>query len=73
VSQEELLRRVWGEGYPGGIGVVEVTVHRLRRRLEDGRNGPPRILTVRGEGYMLVDPRRFPYPAFRSGSISTSR
>ena len=68
LSQEELLGRVWGEGYPGDIGVVEVAIHRLRRRLQDGRNGPPRVVTVRGEGYMLVDPRRFPYSAFRAGA-----
>jgi len=54
VDQETLLRRVWGEDYNGRSTVVDVGVHRLRRKVEDGPGAPRRIVTVRGSGYMLV-------------------
>ena len=53
VNSETLLRRVWGQNYSGQANVVDVTVHRLRRKLESsGAKGL--IATVRGIGYMLV-------------------
>jgi DNA-binding winged helix-turn-helix (wHTH) protein len=54
VDQETLLRRVWGEDYNGRSTVVDVCVHRLRRKIEEGQGAPRRIITVRGSGYMLV-------------------
>jgi len=51
VNQETLLRRVWGKDYAGASNVVDVSVHRLRKKL--GQDG--RILTVRGRGYMVAD------------------
>jgi DNA-binding response OmpR family regulator len=54
VDQETLLRRVWGEDYGGRSTVVDVGVHRLRRKIEEGQGAPRRIITVRGSGYMLV-------------------
>lgn len=53
VNQETLLRRVWGEKYQGQGNVVDVSVHRLRRKLEGG-SPIQRIVTVRGRGYMLL-------------------
>lgn len=53
VNQETLLRRVWGDDYNGQGNVVDVTVHRLRRKIEVDPAVPRRILTVRGAGYML--------------------
>jgi len=50
INQETLLRRVWGKDFTGGSNVVDVSIHRLRKRLGDDE----RILTVRGRGYMLV-------------------
>lgn len=55
VNQETLLRRVWGEDYRGQGNVVDVSIHRLRRKL-GGNSAPHRILTVRGRGYMLPAP-----------------
>jgi DNA-binding response OmpR family regulator len=54
VDPETLLRRVWGANYGGRSTVVDVGVHRLRRKIEDGGGTPRRIVTVRGSGYMLV-------------------
>ena len=54
VDQDTLLRRVWGEDYNGRSTVVDVGVHRLRRKIENGAGAPRRIITVRGSGYMLV-------------------
>ena len=52
VNEETLLHRVWGDDYHGPVNVVDVSVHRLRRKLERGP-APQRIVTVRGRGYML--------------------
>lgn len=52
LNQETLLRLVWGEDYRGVGNVVDVSIHRLRRKLEDS-SGERCILTVRGLGYMF--------------------
>ncbi|CAC9933803.1 transcriptional regulatory protein WalR [Aedoeadaptatus coxii] len=49
-SREQLLEEVWGYEYYGDIRTVDVTVRRLREKIEDG--GDFRyILTKRGVGY----------------------
>ena len=57
VSKTELLGHCWDAAYGGGPSVVEVTVHRLRRKIEAG-GGPPLIETVRGEGYVIPGEQR---------------
>lgn len=52
LSRAELLERVWGMGFDPGTNVVNVTVARLRRRLEAWM--PDAIRTVAGEGYALA-------------------
>ncbi|MFE9572965.1 response regulator transcription factor [Streptomyces sp. NPDC006692] len=54
VSKTELLDHCWDAAYDGGPAVVEVLVHRLRRKI-DPASGPATILTVRGEGYLVRD------------------
>jgi DNA-binding response OmpR family regulator len=54
VSKTELLDHCWDAAYDGGPAVVEVHVHRLRRKI-DPPDGPPVILTVRGEGYLIQE------------------
>jgi two-component system, OmpR family, response regulator len=54
LSRTQLLRSVWGPGYPGQSQVVETYVSYLRRKL--GRLGPPLIHTRRGIGYVLRGP-----------------
>jgi two-component system OmpR family response regulator len=55
VSKLELLEHCWDVAHDGGTGVVEVLIHRLRRKI-DPATGVPTILTLRGEGY-LIQPR----------------
>jgi two-component system, OmpR family, response regulator len=54
VSKSELLEHCWDVNFDGGPPVVEVHVHRLRRKI-DPPDGPPVIVTVRGEGYLIED------------------
>jgi two-component system response regulator VicR len=50
-SREQLLEDVWGYEYYGDIRTVDVTVRRLREKLEDDSSNPTYILTKRGVGY----------------------
>ncbi len=50
-SREELLKDVWGYDYYGDIRTVDVTVRRLREKIEDDPSNAKYILTKRGLGY----------------------
>jgi two-component system response regulator VicR len=50
-SREQLLEDVWGYEYYGDIRTVDVTVRRLREKLEDDPAAPKYIMTKRGVGY----------------------
>lgn len=50
-SREQLLEEVWGYEYYGDIRTVDVTVRRLREKLEDDSSDPKYIMTKRGVGY----------------------
>ncbi|MGI6486442.1 MAG: response regulator transcription factor [Thermoanaerobacterales bacterium] len=50
-SREKLLEEVWGYEYYGDIRTVDVTVRRLREKVEDDPANPEYILTKRGIGY----------------------
>jgi DNA-binding response OmpR family regulator len=52
VSKTELLDHCWDVAYDGGPAVVEVLIHRLRRKLE-APCAASVIQTRRGEGYMI--------------------
>ncbi len=53
-SREELLGKVWGYGdYIGDVNTVDVTVSRLRKKLEDDPSAPDYLLTKRGVGYYI--------------------
>jgi two-component system OmpR family response regulator len=54
VSKIELLDHCWDTAFDGGPAVVEVHVHRLRRKI-DPSVGMPVIRTLRGEGYLIQD------------------
>lgn len=50
-SREQLLEEVWGYEYYGDIRTVDVTVRRLREKVEDDSARPTYIMTKRGIGY----------------------
>ncbi len=50
-SREQLLEEVWGYEYFGDIRTVDVTVRRLREKIEDEDGEFKYILTKRGVGY----------------------
>jgi two-component system response regulator VicR len=54
VSREQLLAEVWGYAYLGESGrTVDVTVWRLRNKVEDDPHEPRYILSRRGAGYLF--------------------
>ena len=50
-SREKLLEYVWGYEYYGDVRTVDVTVRRLREKIEDDPSMPKYIITKRGVGY----------------------
>ncbi len=51
-SREELLKEVWGYNeFFGDDRTVDVTVRRLREKIEDTPSQPQRVITKRGAGY----------------------
>lgn len=50
-SRESLLEEVWGYDYYGDVRTVDVTVRRLREKLEENTARPEYIKTRRGVGY----------------------
>ena len=50
-SREALLEKVWGYEYFGDMRTVDVTVRRLREKIENNAAEPDYILTKRGVGY----------------------
>jgi len=53
LSRPQLLERVWGYQSSGDDRLVDVTVRRLRVKLEDDASNPQHLVTVRGLGYRL--------------------
>ncbi len=54
VSKPELLEHCWDINYDGDPAVVQVLMHRLRRKIEaPDKGGGPVIETVRGQGYII--------------------
>lgn len=50
-TREKLLEEVWGYEYYGDIRTVDVTVRRLREKVEDETGDYKYIITKRGVGY----------------------
>ncbi len=51
VTREELLEDVWQYEYLGDLRTVDVTIRRLRAKIEDDTDNPKYLLTKRGTGY----------------------
>ncbi len=53
-SREDLLEKIWGyDDYYGDIRTVDVTVSRIRKKIEKDPARPEYIMTKRGVGYYL--------------------
>ncbi len=50
-TREQLLEKVWGYEYYGDVRTVDVTIRRLRVKIEDHPGKPRFILSKRGIGY----------------------
>lgn len=50
-TRETLLSKVWGYEYFGDVRTVDVTIRRLREKIEDDPSNPKYIITKRGVGY----------------------
>ncbi|WP_125711387.1 response regulator YycF [Lacticaseibacillus porcinae] len=56
MTREHLLQTVWGYDYFGDVRTVDVTVRRLREKIEDAPSHPEWLVTRRGVGYYLRNP-----------------
>jgi DNA-binding response OmpR family regulator len=52
-SRQEMLNKVWGEGYALEEHALDVHIHSLRQKIESDPTRPKLIVTVRGIGYKL--------------------
>ena len=53
VTREALLEKVWGYEYYGDIRTVDVTIRRIREKIEVDTSSPKILITKRGVGYYL--------------------
>ncbi len=53
VTREDLLEKVWGYEYYGDIRTVDVTIRRIREKIEQDTSSPKLLITKRGVGYYL--------------------
>lgn len=58
MTREHLLQTVWGYDYFGDVRTVDVTIRRLREKIEDNPSHPAWIVTRRGVGYYLRNPEQ---------------
>lgn len=55
VSREMLLEKVWGYEYYGDIRTVDVTVRRIREKIEKDTSNPKILMTKRSVGYYIAN------------------
>lgn len=54
VTREALLEKVWGYEYYGDIRTVDVTVRRIREKIEKDTSNPKILITKRSVGYYIA-------------------
>ncbi len=55
VTRENLLKKVWGyDDYVGAIRTVDVTINRIRDKIEKDKANPKILITKRGVGYYVI-------------------
>jgi len=55
ITREILLEKVWGYEYYGDIRTVDVTVRRIREKIEPDTSNPKILITKRGVGYYIAE------------------
>lgn len=55
ITRETLLEKVWGYEYYGDIRTVDVTVRRIREKIEEDTSTPKILITKRGVGYYIAE------------------
>jgi DNA-binding response OmpR family regulator len=55
VTRKALMRQVWETDYMGDTRTLDVHIRWVREKVEDNPGKPQRLVTLRGEGYMIVD------------------
>lgn len=58
MTREHLLETVWGYDYFGDVRTVDVTIRRLREKIETVPSRPEFLMTRRGVGYFLRSPEQ---------------
>ena len=51
LDRESILRHIWGERYYGEERIVDVSIRRIRMKIEDEPSKPKYIITIWGYGY----------------------
>jgi two-component system, OmpR family, response regulator RegX3 len=54
LSPRRIMEHLWGSTHVGDVHTCEVHVSALRRKIERDPGAPTRLVTLRGEGYMLT-------------------
>lgn len=52
-TRDHLLLDVWGSEYAGDDRTIDVTIRRLREKIEDDPSNPAYVMTKRGVGYFV--------------------
>lgn len=52
-TREQILKNVWGYDYYGDVRSVDVTIRRIREKIEENTSEPKYIITKRGIGYYV--------------------
>jgi two-component system response regulator VicR len=53
LTREQIIKSVWGYDYFGDVRSVDVTIRRIREKIEDNTADPKYLKTKRGKGYYV--------------------
>jgi DNA-binding response OmpR family regulator len=53
-TRKEIMQHLWDSSYVGDQRACDIHISNLRRKLDDERGRPDRIVTIRGVGYKLA-------------------
>jgi len=53
LTREQIIKNVWGYDYFGDVRSVDVTIRRIREKIEDNTAEPKYLKTKRGKGYYV--------------------